>query len=212
MPQKIGIISDVHATALPVREALAIFQAQGVDRVVCAGDIAGYGDELAQTVDLLAQSGCRSIIGNHDAWYLERDDSEKNTAEFQFLKNLPAILTFTIEGKEIYFVHASPPKSMMKGIHLLDEDGQVISDQKKIWKDYLRDFEYDVLVVGHTHQVFAEKLANTLVINPGSTKFNHTCVVLSLPDMTCRVVPLSGQTPLRVWNWGIFRENEKKIR
>ncbi|HEC11905.1 MAG TPA: metallophosphoesterase, partial [Acidiferrobacteraceae bacterium] len=42
MPTKIGIISDLHATPAPVAEALSIFDQQGVDEVLCAGDIAGY--------------------------------------------------------------------------------------------------------------------------------------------------------------------------
>ncbi|MBC2714458.1 MAG: metallophosphoesterase family protein [Desulfobacteraceae bacterium] len=207
MTQKIGLISDVHATPSPVKEALSIFRKQGVDRIFCAGDFAGYGEGLGRSIELLDESGCQSISGNHDIWYLERQAGDKETGSDRFLSNLSRVLKLTIEGIKLYFVHASPPQSMMKGIHLLDETGHVMLDQKKFWDDYLKDFEFDVLVVGHTHQVFAEKLGNTLVINPGSTKFNHTCAILSLPDMNCRVVPLSGKTPLSVWNWGIFRTN-----
>ncbi len=100
---------------------------------------------------------------------------------------------------------------MIKGILLLDEKGHIIFDQKEFWDDRLKFFNYDVLVVGHTHQVFAEKLGDTLVINPGSTKFNHTCAILSLPEMTCRIMPLSGKRPLMAWNWGMFRANEQEI-
>ena len=206
--QKIGLISDVHATPEPFKEALKIFRKQGVERVFCAGDIAGYGEGLTETISLMEENGCRSILGNHDLWYLDRHTKDKHSDTVSFFNSLPYVLRLTIEGKKLYFVHASPSQSLMKGIHLLDENGRVIPEQKKIWDDYLTDFEYDVLVVGHTHQVFAEKLGNTLLINPGSTKFNHTCAILSLPDMTCRVVPLSGKRPLMVWNWGIFRAGE----
>jgi putative phosphoesterase len=163
-------------------------------------------DGLAQT-DLMEESSCRSILGNHDVWYLDRHPKEKDADAVSFFNTLPYVLRLTIESKKLYFVHASPPQSLMKGIHLLDETGLIIPDQKEIWEDHLKNFEYDVLIVGHTHQVFAEKLGNTLVINPGSTKFNHTCMILSLPDMNWQVVPLSGKNPVRVWNWGIFRSN-----
>jgi predicted phosphodiesterase len=43
-----------------------------------------------------------------------------------------------------------------------------------------------VLVVGHTHQVFAETVGGVLVVNPGSSAFNHSCAILSLPDCTYR--------------------------
>ncbi len=208
MTQKIGLISDVHATPAPVQEALEIFKEQGVDRIFCAGDIAGYGDGLAETISLIEENGSRSILGNHDVWYLDRHSKDKHSDAVSFFNTLPYVIRLTIEGKKLYFVHASPSQSLEKGIHLLNENGHVISDRKKIWEDHLKNFEYDVLIVGHTHQVFAEKLGNTLVINPGSTKFNHTCAILSLPDMTCQVVPLSGKDPVAVWNWGVFRANE----
>jgi len=59
------------------------------------------------------------------------------------------------------------------------------------------------LIVGHTHQVFAEQLGRTLLINPGSTKFNNTCMILSLPNMEVQVLSLLNKTPLKVWNWGM---------
>ncbi len=208
MPQKIGLIGDIHATPDPVAEALAIFRKQGVDRIFCVGDIAGYGEELDQSIALLKQSGCQSILGNHELWFMERQQENNASDAFGFFSRLPKFLSLTIEGRNLYLVHASPPQSAMKGIQLLDETGQVMGDQKKIWENYLINFAYDVLVVGHTHQVFIEKLGRTLVINPGSTKFNHTCAILSLPDMTCEIHALSGKAPLTVWNWGMFVSNE----
>ena len=105
-------------------------------------------------------------------------------------------------------VHASPPASIMDGIKLLDEDAVMRQDQKDFWGDSLRDFSSDVLVVGHTHQVFAEWLGDVLVVNPGSTLFNHTCAILSLPEMAVEILPLEGKQPLLSWNWGMEVLNE----
>ncbi len=202
MSTKIGLISDVHATTAPLREALSIFQKEGVEVIFCAGDIAGYGEELHQTIELLIESECQIILGNHDVWLLNSlvDESEKWVQAF--FKELPFVLALTVEGKHLYIVHASPPDSYMQGIILLDQYGMVLPIQKERWANYLEKFKYDVLVVGHTHQVFAEHLSNTLVINPGSTKFNHACAILSLPDMDVKIFPLSNRTPLKAWNWG----------
>ena len=52
---KIGLISDVHATLKPLQQALAIFEAQGVETILCAGDVAGYGKQLEQTVKAFRQ-------------------------------------------------------------------------------------------------------------------------------------------------------------
>ena len=80
-----------------------------------------------------------------------------------------------------------------------------MGEQLAYWADRLQGFAYDVLVVGHTHQVFAQRVANTLVINPGSTLFNHSCAVLSLPELQVEWFALSGQTLLKSWNWGMNR-------
>ncbi|MCF6290360.1 MAG: metallophosphatase family protein [Desulfobacterales bacterium] len=204
---KIGLISDLHATAGPVREALAVFQRQGVDRVLCGGDIAGYGTELEQTVDLLIGSGCETIPGNHDLWYLNRPADRKSARVVTFFEKLPLWLEVTLKGKRVYLVHASPPQSLMEGITLLDEHAQLLTSRKERWTDELEGSEFDVLVVGHTHQVFAEQLGNVLVINPGSTKFNHTCAILSLPEMEFQIFALSNKTPVLAWNWGMIRRS-----
>lgn len=204
MTTKIGLISDVHATAGPVQEALAVFQRHGVDRIFCGGDIAGYGTELDQTIDLLNKSGCETVMGNHDLWYANNPDDVNAEPVTAFLEKLPLRLQVTIEGKRFYFVHASPPQSLMDGITLLDENTHIMADRKTMWTNELGGSDFDVLVVGHTHQVFAEQLDNVLVINPGSTKFNHTCAILSLPGLEVQIFAISNKKPRRVWNWSML--------
>ena len=92
----------------------------------------------------------------------------------------------------------------MKGIKLLDENAELLRDQKKYWADNLETLTADVLIVGHTHQVFVERLGHILVVNPGSTLFNHTCAILTLPEMTVQILPLSDKTPVLSWNWGML--------
>ncbi len=113
------------------------------------------------------------------------------------------MLELSVAGKQLYMVHASPPESVMEGITLLDENGTLNPEQRDHWTGYLKTFLFDVLVVGHTHQVFAERLGDVLVVNPGSTRFNHTCAILSLPSMEVRFFPLGGRTPVLAWNWGM---------
>jgi len=201
---KIGLISDVHATPEPLREALSVFAREGVSTILCAGDIAGYGPDLDLTVQLLIESHCRVIIGNHDLWRLDHSDAENQSSADFYLRNLPSKVELSVSGKKIYMVHASPPESLLDGIKLLDERGTLIENQKVIWDDKLKNFPYDLLLVGHTHQLFAEWLGGVLVVNPGSTVFNHSCAILHLPEMRVEIVPLSGKKPLLSWNWGMI--------
>ena len=153
---------------------------------------------------------CQTILGNHDIWYLEDNLEVPENQTSQFFRDLPSSLKLTLEGKKVYMVHASPPESIMDGIRLLDENGNIIKERKTEWTERLNGFGYDVLIVGHTHQVFTEQLGATLVINPGSTEYNHTCGILSLPDMKFQLFPLSNKTPIRSWNWGLFFTNMSK--
>jgi len=208
MTTRIGLLSDVHAEPAPVAEALSIFKREQVDSIICPGDIAGYFDNVKAVIDLLLESNCQTIIGNHDQSYIESHRQEKNSAEYRFLDALPETLEYEIEGKRVYVVHAHPPASQHGGIKLLDVDGELIPEQKKYWQQALNDLDYDVLIVGHTHQVFAEQLGDVLVINPGSTQFNHTCMILTLPEMTVQTLALQGKDPVKSWNWGKFIHNE----
>lgn len=198
----IGLLSDVHATPEPVAEALAIFGRAGVKQVFCAGDIAGYRDRVQQTVMLLAGSGCRSILGNHDLLYLDHYGDDPHDKAAAYFRELPAALDVEIAGRKVYMVHAHPPDACHGGIKLLDRQGRVQPECIAYWAGQLGSFNHDVLVVGHTHQVFAEQIGNTLVVNPGSSAFNHSCAILHLPEKHVEVFALSGQDIVKSWNWG----------
>ena len=201
---KLGLISDVHATCEPLKQALEIFVQNEVDQILCAGDTAGYGEHLNDTIELLVQSHCYSILGNHDVWFLSENNEEPCLAT-EYFNQLANYKKFTIEEKKIYMVHARPPDAYMDGIKLLDEHGVLMQSEKDFWSDELEGFDADVLIVGHTHQVFAELMGDTLVINPGSTKFNHSCAILTLPEMQVSFYALSNQSIEPAWNWGAYR-------
>lgn len=198
----IGLISDVHASPAPLAEALSIFERAGVEQVLCAGDIAGYMEEPEQSIRLLQENNCRTIIGNHDLLYLDHHEDEADNTAVAYLQSLPASYETRVAGKKIYMVHAQPPDGCHGGIKLLDKHGALMPDKVALWTERLQVFDYDVLVVGHTHQVFVETLGNMLVVNPGSSAFNNSCAILCLPEMTVELFSLSGKTILKTWNWG----------
>jgi putative phosphoesterase len=201
---KIGLISDVHATPAPLQEALAIFLREGVATILCAGDVAGYGNHLEETVALLIGSKCQVVMGNHDLWQLDRSKGSARGPVEEYLQSLPMTIKLAKEGIKTHMIHCSPHEPLRKGIKLLDECAVLQHDQKHYWTDCLQTFPADVLIVGHTHQVFAEQLGHVLVVNPGSTLFNHTCAILTLPEMDVQIRPLSGKDPVLSWNWGML--------
>ena len=204
MPTRLGLISDVHASPAALQEALDIFARKKVSGLICAGDIAGYFDTLLPTIELLKKSRCKSIMGNHDQDYLELHAENRSTPEYKFLQALPEKLELNFENKSIYVVHAEPPCLQHGGIKLLDQQGEIIISRKQHWDSQLKAFSHDVLIVGHTHQVFAQRLGNTFVVNPGSTAFNHSCMILSLPDMTVETFALEKRSIIKCWNFSML--------
>ena len=203
MSTRIGLLSDPHATPQPVAEALAVFSRERVDQVLCAGDIAGYGNALAETIELLHNAGSACVMGNHDLWYLARHRGENPFAD-AFLTALPSALEFMIEGCSLYLVHAHPPDANRGGIKLRNKQGDLDASAVADCAARLAGFGHQLLVVGHTHQVFAERFGSTLLINPGSCTFNHSCAIITLPEIRIEWFPLCGKPISLVWNWGEY--------
>jgi len=209
MSTRIGILSDTHATTAPLREALDIFSGKGVEHIICAGDVVGYGEDTPEeTIALLRQYDCLTVIGNHDVVPGTVTDPASRAVLQSFFENLPKKIELVVEGKKIVVVHAHPPDSLHGGIKIMDPEGKVDADKKSPWFEQLASLEADILIVGHTHQVFAEYFGSLLVINPGSTCFNHTCMLLTLPEMTVEILSLSDKKPVLTWNWSLFFQEQ----
>jgi len=204
MTTRIGLISDVHSSPGPLAEALEIFSSEQVDDIICCGDIAGYYDSLEPTIGLLARSNCKAIVGNHDQGYLEKPPQDGESSIRTYLQTLPQTLDLEIAGKRIFVVHANPPSEQHGGIKLLDQQGELRQDRINEWTMALTGFEHDVLIVGHTHQVYAVQLGDVFVINPGSSVFNHSCMILSLPDLSVQTYALGKQEIIKCWNFSML--------
>lgn len=202
MSTKIGIISDPHATPAPLQEALAIFQREGVSHILCAGDIGGYGERLDETVALLKEHEVIAVCGNHEQWALQQGEFPGSEASRGYFESLPLFVSLCIEGIKLYMVHAEPPDKTTRGLRLFDQHGQVMPEVLAEWHERLEGFPYQALILGHTHQAYEVKLAKTLVINPGSSCFNHSCAILQLPSLDVEWYSLSGRKIEKMWNWG----------
>ena len=169
---------------------------------------------LLATIRLLAESNCKTIVGNHDQSWLEKNtiehsDGEHSDDEFSeivnYLQQLPQTLQLSIEGKRLFVVHANPPSEQHGGIKLRNRDGEIVPERLADWAMLLDDFDHDVLIVGHTHQVYAEQLGQVLVINPGSVPFNNSCMILSLPELRVETYALGDREIIHCWNFGMER-------
>jgi diadenosine tetraphosphatase ApaH/serine/threonine PP2A family protein phosphatase len=172
----IALISDVHGNHEALLAVMADMDKRGnVDRVICLGDIVGYGPDPVKCLDTLqtmANFDCM-ILGNHDAaildpdvaanfnqrarvsvdWTMRQVFSEENNPNAARDKNFLNSLGQRIEYNDnILLVHASPRSPVQEYVFPTD-----IFNQEKMEENFeiINRFCFH----GHTHYpgVFSNK-------------------------------------------------------
>jgi diadenosine tetraphosphatase ApaH/serine/threonine PP2A family protein phosphatase len=64
---RIGIISDIHANLEALTQSLSALERHRPDRVMCLGDVVGYGASVNECCDLVRKVAEVTLLGNHDA-------------------------------------------------------------------------------------------------------------------------------------------------
>ncbi len=77
---RLGVIADVHANLSALRRALDLLDREGVDDVMCLGDLVGYGPQPNEVVDAIAERNIRTVAGNHDLVAAGIDPMERSGA------------------------------------------------------------------------------------------------------------------------------------
>lgn len=68
---RIGVIADVHGNAVALRAVLARLAEERVERMVCLGDVVGYGAQPSECVALASDACAVVLAGNHERAVLE---------------------------------------------------------------------------------------------------------------------------------------------
>ncbi len=64
---RIAILSDIHANLEALVQVEAVLGHLGVDRVICLGDVVGYGASPNDCCDRIRSLASLTLLGNHDA-------------------------------------------------------------------------------------------------------------------------------------------------
>ncbi|QDU35230.1 phosphodiesterase [Poriferisphaera corsica] len=158
-----ALISDIHGNVDALEVVLADIEKRGIKRILCLGDIIGYGPDPLRCVDLVMEKCEFAMMGNHDFavlyeptsfnasaeqscyWTRSQFEGETDLAKrkkrFEFLGNL-SIRRKTDEG---LFVHASPRRPINE--YIFPDD--VLTAPVKMQQIYDRiDWK---CFTGHTH-------------------------------------------------------------
>ena len=63
---RVAVISDIHANLEALEAALIAIEREGIDQVICLGDIVGYGPDPLGCIYRLQEVEALVLMGNHD--------------------------------------------------------------------------------------------------------------------------------------------------
>lgn len=157
---KIAFLSDIHANLEALQAVLAELkagaEAAAVDRVVCLGDLVGYGPEPQEVVDLVRQQGFEVLVGNHEAalaskkareWMnFQAKENNISTEALLSKENLDYCsgLPRTLSYGTALCVHGCPPDSVTGYLYTMSDENV---------KQLFRESPFSRFFVGHTHEL-----------------------------------------------------------
>ena len=166
----LAIISDIHSNTPALEAVLADIARRNVERIICLGDVVGYGPQPAECLDLVMAHASLTLLGNHDyavlyepvkfntgaeaaCFWTRRqleleEDRAKRNARWDFLGGLEVKCTLRGEDYgmgEMVFLHASPRRPVNE--YIFPDD--IYNNPAKIEGIFER-FSH-LCFVGHTH-------------------------------------------------------------
>ena len=77
--QKIAILADVHGNLPALEAVLAEIATEGIERIICLGDLATLGPQPHEVIARLRGLECPVVMGNTDADLLALQRTENTT-------------------------------------------------------------------------------------------------------------------------------------
>jgi predicted phosphodiesterase len=122
---RIAMISDIHANVEALEAAMTHIDSQGVDEIICLGDVVGYGANPNECFAIVNKRCSQTLLGNHDAaaigalstqyFNIHAKIAIEWTAEHlsETTRSLIEKLPLTKIDSDITFVHATPYEPKM---------------------------------------------------------------------------------------------------
>jgi len=77
-----ALIADIHGNLVSLQAVLDDARRNGVERIVCLGDVAATGPQPVETIEAVAALGCDVVMGNADEWLIDPaldEDADEET-------------------------------------------------------------------------------------------------------------------------------------
>ncbi len=188
--EKIAIISDIHGNLEALNTVLEDIKKRNITKIFCLGDIIGKGSFPHECIDIIKNICEVVLVGNNDdAFTINRSKFKLNEIDLkrlkwnqslitkedqEYLSNLPYSYEFYMSGSLIRLFHATPTK--LDGFCASYNDFNLKYEMFLPSKNTTSKSTADVVIFGHSHTAYVEKLFNRTLINIGSVG-NNVCVI-----------------------------------
>jgi len=173
---RIAIFSDIHGNCLALETVLVDIKKSQIDSIVCLGDAIQGGAQPSETVAVLRDLACPTVMGNSDDWLLTgktiesllplnyeiRDWSLSKLSEDdrRFISQFPPTIEIELgKNKRLLCFHGSP-KSYDDNILPTTSDAEL--------QELLSDDQSFIYTGGHVHSQLLRRIGDTFYFRPGS--------------------------------------------
>lgn len=180
---KIAIISDIHGNLEALKATLKDIEKRKVDKIICLGDIIAKGVHPKECIELIREK-CEIVLqGNCDLHFSlehtninEMPEQEQKRIKWnqslieeenrKYLLNLPFSYEFYMSGSLVRLFHATPivNNKAILNVDRIETKYQMFLPSKNTTSQK----EADVVIYGHIHHPYMDKLYNKTIINVGS--------------------------------------------
>ena len=150
---KIGILSDIHGNMEALDVVLAELKECGPDRILCLGDLVGYGPNPNECIEKIASVADIILAGNHD----HAATGQLSTEHFnEFARKAIDWTRDVLDAKNSRFLSGLPLILVEEGMTLVHATPEAPADWNYIfgYADARRSFSVlttPVCFVGHSH-------------------------------------------------------------
>lgn len=164
---KIAVISDIHGNYPALKAVLDGIDSDGIEDVICLGDIVGYYCQVNECIDVLRERKIYCLLGNHDYYMISGTCCNSRTVKMciDYQKTI-------IQRDNYEWLSSLKP----------DYDTTDISYRHGGWNDaveerisvfdfsWVKDFSQKLYFSGHTHiqGIQKDETSGKIYCNPGS--------------------------------------------
>ncbi len=180
---KIAIISDIHGNLEALKATLQNIEKRNVDKIICLGDTIAKGVHPRECLKLVREKCDVVLQGNTDYFFslehpnikelpiqerkrIEWNQSLITKEDREYLLNLPFCYEFYLSGSLVRLFHATPTvnNKAVLNIDSFETKYSMFLPSEKTCSQNVAD----VVIYGHIHHPYMDKLYNKTIINVGS--------------------------------------------